>query len=90
LKRLDGTKPPPKKCFENPIYNADLKTFRGDIVWGKNTFENDARREYKMIFSDDLMKIKSGYVKCYDVSGNLTRTEKFGKDLRYKIARNSS
>ena len=75
---LDGSKPPAKKYFENPVYNADLKAFKGDIVWGENTFGGAAKWEYEMVFSDDSMKIESGYVKTYDIAGSLTGTDNFG------------
>ena len=58
--RLDGSKPPAKKYFENPEYRADLKIFKGDIVWGENTLLNMGKCEYEMEFSDDFMKIKCG------------------------------
>ena len=82
---MDGTKPPDKKYFDNPVYNSDTKVFKGDINWGENTFGDAAKWEYEMVFSNDFMKIESGYVKSYDTSGNPTRTDYFGQLLIYKL-----
>lgn len=75
---MDGTKPPEKKYFDNPVYDSAIKVFKGDINWGENTFGDASKWEYEMVFSQDLMKIESGYVKVFDIGGNLTRTDYFG------------
>jgi hypothetical protein len=47
----DGSRPPARKPFVNPHYDAATRTFRGTIDWSDNNFHGDARWEYQMVYS---------------------------------------
>ena len=59
-KLQNGDKPPNKKYFDNPKYDADTRTFTGLIDWKENPFHGDYLWEYTMIFSADFTKIEGG------------------------------
>ncbi len=79
----DGTRPPTRKPFLNPRYDAATRTFRGTIDWSDNNFHGDARWEYEMVFADDFVTIAGGQMNGFDREGNATRTSKFPETLRY-------
>lgn len=60
LKLLDGSPPPKKVFFENPDYDLENRIFTGTIEWGKNTFLDISRWEFRMKFSQDLLIVESG------------------------------
>ena len=72
-RRLDGTKPPDKKYFEQPVYNPQTREFTGTITWGENTFSGDHNWTYQMIFSEDLTFIESGHVIGRDIENQVSR-----------------
>jgi len=82
-RRADGSAPPPRKFFENTTYDAENRTFRGTIEWGDNSFNDDARWEYTMVFSESFSVISGGEMQAYSSSGEPTRTNCFPNDLCY-------
>jgi hypothetical protein len=59
-KLKDGTPPPKKKYFEEPVYNKETRTFTGNITWGENTFGDAFKWKYKMIFASEFLTITGG------------------------------
>ena len=82
----DGSAPPEKKLFDNPIYTAENRTFKGTINW-QPTFHGDASWDYTMVFGADFSFIESGTVVAKGADGSLIRTDQFGMDkmLRYLL-----
>eukprot|EP00930_Biecheleria_cincta_P077752 TRINITY_DN6505_c0_g3_i1.p1 TRINITY_DN6505_c0_g3~~TRINITY_DN6505_c0_g3_i1.p1 ORF type:complete len:345 (+),score=31.18 TRINITY_DN6505_c0_g3_i1:68-1102(+) len=81
----DGSRPPMKKPFLTPTYDAATRTFTGSIDWSKVTFGGSARWDYEMVFSDDFRRIEGGSVKQFDSTGAHTRTHAFGHQLHYHL-----
>ena len=79
----DGSRPPARKPFVNPRYDAATRTFKGTIDWSDNNFHGDARWEYEMVFADDFVTIAGGQMNGFDREGNATRTSRFPETLRY-------
>ena len=68
--RADGSRPPARKPFESPTYDAATRTFRGTIDWGDNPFGGAARWEYEMVFSEDFSAITGGQVDSFGIDGS--------------------
>jgi len=64
----DGRPPPAKKLFVNPAFDAETRTFRGEILWDV-PFNGCSRCVYKMVFAKDLSRIIDGQVQEYDAGG---------------------
>lgn len=86
-KLKDGTSPPKKKYFEEPVYNKDTRTFTGNITWGENTFGDAFKWKYKMIFASEFLTITGGQVDTLNENESVTKSDYFGPGhaLRYKI-----
>lgn len=82
----DGSRPPDKKPFDNPMYDAATRTFTGSIDWSDAPFNGAARWEYEMIFAEDFVLISGGQLNCFDIEGNHTSTKYFPRDLVYARA----
>lgn len=79
----DGSRPPLKKPFENHSFDPESRTFRGDIVWSPNSWENSILWKYEMIFSEDFDTIEGGCVKGYNTEDEEPNCDYFGKELIY-------
>ena len=74
--------PPNQKFFEDWEYDADTRTFKGDITWSPITFAGNNRWEYTAVFDAEFTKIESGTMECHHPSGEMSTME-FGVDLEY-------
>lgn len=83
----DGSRPPPRKAFEAPAYNAATRTFTGAVRWDESAFGGDARWEYEMTFSESLDAIVAGHMQGFDGAGAATRRARFPTELAYWRAR---
>ena len=79
----DGTRPPARKPFMQPVYDSSTRTFTGAIDWGESGFGGDARWEYTMIFAPNFSFIAAGTVQAYRADGQQSRTHHFGTHLNY-------
>ena len=61
--------PPHEKMFEDYTYDADSRTFKGDITWAPITFSGNNRWEYTIVFDEEFTKISGGTVECYSTTG---------------------
>jgi hypothetical protein len=80
----DGTRPPTKKYFENWSYDAQIRRFRGHIVWGSNTFSGASKWEYEIQFSVDFLRIDGGCINWIDANGLFSQRSIFGLQLVYE------
>lgn len=80
----DGSPPPARKPFESPAYDAESRTFRGNITWSPAPFNGDSRWEYEMVFSEDFNSILGGRVRAFDAGGRSRGSHRFGTDLFYE------
>jgi hypothetical protein len=83
----DSSRPPARKAFGTPRYDAATRTFTGTIDWSANNFffgsDGVAYLEYKMVFSDDFASIAKGQVTIFDANGT-NYTQAYGTEgLRY-------
>jgi hypothetical protein len=83
----DDSRPPAKKPFGAPRYDAATRTFTGTIDWSANNFLFGSNRsaywEYEMVFSDDFVSIAKGQVTIFDANGT-NYTQAYGTEgLRY-------
>lgn len=78
----DGSKPPPKKLFEDAKYDHASRTFRGHITWNP-TWQGAERWDYEMVFSSDLSAIVGGSVQWTTKNGKDNSSSRFGVDLYY-------
>lgn len=58
----DGSRPPPRKYFDEAFYQPAVRTFRGAVTWAPSTWFGSDRWEFEMVFSEDLSRIASGHV----------------------------
>ena len=86
-KLSDGSELPARVYFENAVFTAETRTFKGSIGFGGKTLFGDASREYTMVFSQDFSHIESGTVVKMDPDGAERESTEFGMDksLKYKI-----
>ena len=80
----DGSSPPSKKYFEDWSYDAETRTFTGDITWSPVAFAGRNRWEYKMVIDEEFTQIESGTVDVYEPSG-VESQHKFGVHLNYSF-----
>lgn len=96
----DGSRPPARKHFIEPRYDAASRTFTGTIVWADGsqpgedgaspaaTFGGEARWEYTMVFSESFRIICGGGLRRYGVDGvERLPARSFPKDLVYWLQR---
>lgn len=82
----DGSCLPKKKDFLNTLYDIQTRTFRGTVQWSTVNFGEDSKREYRMVFSEDLMEIEGGEVTRYDAEGKKrNKVETYGSELFYEM-----
>jgi hypothetical protein len=79
----DGSRPPARKPFENPLYDAATRTFTATITWDGANFGGDAQWVYSMTFADDFVVICAGQILAFDGDGNQTNVHSFPEALRY-------
>lgn len=72
----DGSPPPAKKPFLNPRFEAQARTFRGEIHWDP-PFGGAARWDYEMVFAEDFGSIAGGRLHEYDSDGRQKETVPF-------------
>ena len=82
-KLANGEKPPARKPFDVPVWEAATRTFTATVEWGENTFGGDARWEYTMVFSDDFAFIAGGACRKFDADGQSTGVSTFPIQLQY-------
>jgi hypothetical protein len=84
---LDNGQPPSRcKPFLNPTYDADTRTFRGDIEWTESSFGGDVKWQYTMVFAADFSSIESGQVLRFrDADSPHTGLLVYGHHLNYKL-----
>ena len=80
----DGTPLPRRKPFLAPAYDAETRTFRGEVVWEPPTNDGQARWVYRMVFSETFGAIEGGEVEMFGPDGARLDTRRFGQDLFYR------
>ena len=66
--------------FVNPKYDINLRTFTGEINFGENTLKDISKRTYSLVFSEDLLKIESGFLKGYNILNEIIENFDYGKN----------
>lgn len=80
----DGSRPPPRKPFLGPSYDAASRTFTGSVDWSGGTINGgDARWEYRLVFSESMNVIEGGGSWCYGEDGGLRAHRTFPDNLVY-------
>jgi hypothetical protein len=79
----DGTPFPRRKPFLAPVYDAETRTFRGEVVWDPPT-DGQAKWVYRMVFSETFGAIEGGEVEMIGPDGARLDTRFFGQDLFYR------
>jgi len=64
----DGSLPPSQKSFCNTSYDVESRTFKGTVEW-ETTWQDAARWEYEMVFSEDFGHIVGGQVLKFGLGG---------------------
>eukprot|EP00111_Clytia_hemisphaerica_P018181 TCONS_00053761-protein len=83
----DGSRPGPKKYFDQHHYDSKTRTFTGIIDWTPTKWQGEAMWKYRMIFSEDFMIVEEGEAKRYkEVNASQYMVWEFGegKDLDYE------
>ena len=80
----DGNKPPEKKYFENWSYDANTRTFKGQIKWEPVTFSGNNKWDYVMIFDEGFTYICAGTVDTFYPDG-ASEQFMFNDVLNYKV-----
>ena len=80
----NGTRPPARKPFLHPTYDAPSRTFTGTIEWHEGAFGGDTRWEYTMVFAPNLATISGGEVRAFNAAGEPSKTHRFGANLFYR------
>ncbi len=79
----DGSAPPKKKPFLHSTYDPVIRTFRAIVDWSDVTFGGGAQWIYRIVFSDDFMKISGGEVISYRAGGGKQMWHVYEQDLAY-------
>mmetsp|Transcript_67050 Transcript_67050/g.196086 ORF Transcript_67050/g.196086 Transcript_67050/m.196086 type:complete len:421 (-) Transcript_67050:27-1289(-) len=65
----DGSRPPERKPFSNPSFDAAARTFRGTVEWAP-PFRGSVLWEYEMIFAEDFGAIEGGRLRSFKADGS--------------------
>lgn len=80
----DGSQPAARKPFTNTNYDAETRTFTGEIDWSPTTFGGDAQWQYTMVFDHGFNAIVQGHVVAIAPDGSSSSRSLFGKGLFYR------
>lgn len=80
----DGSRPPARKFFLNPTFDAATRTFTATIEWGPTTFGGDGRWDYTMVFDEGFDAIVGGQVRAFKADGTEKAPIIFGQHLVYE------
>lgn len=58
----DGSPVPDKKYFKNTSYDPQTRTFRGVCDWHDEPFAKAHRRDYEIVFAEDLRTVVGGII----------------------------
>ena len=78
----DGTRPPSRKPFLSPSYDAATRTFTAAVDWSPTSFGGDARWAYTMVFDETLEAIVGGQVQSFKADGSEGAPIPFGDAQR--------
>ena len=83
----NGTRPPAKKEFLCPQFNAETLTFTGTIDWSPTAFDSDVKWVYTMHFDESFDFICGGKVSAYGEDDTPREEMKFREQLFYQRVR---
>ncbi|KNC76604.1 hypothetical protein SARC_10905 [Sphaeroforma arctica JP610] len=80
----DGSRPPHRKLFLDPVYDSDRKVFTATVEWDTG-FNGDTKWEYTIAFADDFRTVVAGAVERYGLDGKLIGETLFNQQLYYRL-----
>lgn len=72
----DGSAPPLKKPFLDASFDAQLRRFRGKVVWDV-PFQGAARWEYELFFAEDYSRVVHGSLRSFSQDGGRPNEKTF-------------